>query len=116
MSAAALYVVLRHLLGFGASVVHAGRPDEGLEAHIWQIMMAGQLPVITLLRDQMAAQRSAGHIVGSGNSGTRNRSGSGTRFSASLVTAKRYYSPRIWTIRVTRLAPLSQSAFHISNK
>ncbi len=46
MSAAALYVVLRHLLGFGASEVHSGRPDEGPEAHIWQIMMAGQLPII----------------------------------------------------------------------
>jgi hypothetical protein len=43
----------------------------------------------SLLRNQMAAQRSAGDTVGSGNSGTRNRSGSGPCFSASLVSAGR---------------------------
>jgi hypothetical protein len=51
MSAAALYVVLRHLVLCGAAP-HApvdprvGRPDEGPEAHIWQIMMTGQVPII----------------------------------------------------------------------
>jgi hypothetical protein len=47
MSCAALYVVLRHLVLYGAGPpVHIGRPDEGPEAHIWQILMAGQLPVV----------------------------------------------------------------------
>jgi hypothetical protein len=51
MSGVALYVVLRHLVLFGAAH-HAyvdprvGRPDEGPEAHIWQIMMTGQVPII----------------------------------------------------------------------
>jgi len=47
MSAAALFVVLSHLLSFGVSPeMHAGRPDEGPTAHIWQIMMTGQIPII----------------------------------------------------------------------
>jgi hypothetical protein len=47
MSAAALYVVARHLLAFGGGPdLHAGRHDEGPEAHIWQILMTGQMPII----------------------------------------------------------------------
>jgi hypothetical protein len=54
MSGAALYVVLRHLVLFGAAPhapvdPHVGRPDEGPEAHIWQIMMTGQVPIILYL-------------------------------------------------------------------
>ena len=47
MSVAALAVVLRHLALYGAGpTVHVGRPDEGPEAHIWQILMTGQVPLI----------------------------------------------------------------------
>ncbi|MFL5606631.1 MAG: hypothetical protein ACJ8AD_09315 [Gemmatimonadaceae bacterium] len=42
MSLAALGTVLLHLARFG--VTH--EPDEGAAAHIWQLLMAGQLPVI----------------------------------------------------------------------
>jgi hypothetical membrane protein len=42
MSVAALGTVLLHLARFG--VTHD--PDEGAAAHIWQLLMAGQLPVI----------------------------------------------------------------------
>jgi hypothetical protein len=42
MSLAALGTVLLHLARFG--VTHD--PDEGAAAHIWQLLMAGQLPVI----------------------------------------------------------------------
>lgn len=42
MSVAALAVVLIHIALFGA----ARQPDEGAAAHIWQILMAGQLPVL----------------------------------------------------------------------
>jgi hypothetical protein len=46
MSGAALYVVLQHLVLYGAGPqVHVGRPDEGAEAHIWQILMTGQVPI-----------------------------------------------------------------------
>jgi hypothetical protein len=46
MSGAALFVVLQHLVLHGAEPpVHAGRPDEGPEAHIWQILMTGQVPI-----------------------------------------------------------------------
>lgn len=41
MSLAALAVVLGHAAIFG--IVH--ETDEGAAAHIWQILMAGQLPV-----------------------------------------------------------------------
>jgi hypothetical protein len=42
MSAAALALVLGHVAMFG--VVHEA--DEGTPAHLWQFLMAGQLPII----------------------------------------------------------------------
>ena len=42
MSLAALGIVLLHVARFG--VTHD--PDEGTSAHIWQLLMAAQLPII----------------------------------------------------------------------
>ena len=42
MSLLAVAVVLIHLALFGT----ARQPDEGAAAHLWQLLMAGQLPVI----------------------------------------------------------------------
>lgn len=42
MSLAALAVVLAHIVVSGAS----RQADEGTAAHLWQLLMAGQLPVI----------------------------------------------------------------------
>jgi hypothetical protein len=42
MSLAALATVLIHIARFGV----APEPDEGAAAHLWQILMAGQLPII----------------------------------------------------------------------
>jgi hypothetical protein len=42
MSFAALATVLLHVARFGA----AREPDEGAAAHIWQLLMAAQIPVI----------------------------------------------------------------------
>ena len=42
MSAAALGVVLGHVVIFGA----AREADEGAAAHLWQLLMAGQVPLI----------------------------------------------------------------------
>ena len=42
MSVAALALVLSHVALFG--VVH--ETDEGTSAHLWQLLMAGQLPVV----------------------------------------------------------------------
>jgi hypothetical protein len=42
MSLTALSVVLIHVAIFGA----AREPDEGATAHIWQLLMAGQVPVL----------------------------------------------------------------------
>jgi hypothetical protein len=42
MSLAALATVFTHIAIFGA----AREPDEGAAAHIWQLLMAGQAPVI----------------------------------------------------------------------
>jgi hypothetical protein len=48
MSLTALALVLGHIamFGTGPEVVVNGRPDEGTTAHLWQILMAGQLPVL----------------------------------------------------------------------
>jgi hypothetical protein len=42
MSFAALATVLLHVARFGA----AREPDEGAAAHIWQLLMAAQIPII----------------------------------------------------------------------
>lgn len=42
MSLAALLVVVVHIAIFGT----AREPDEGPAAHIWQLLMAGQVPVM----------------------------------------------------------------------
>jgi hypothetical protein len=42
MSIAALAVLLAHIAIFGA----VGEPDEGTAAHLWQLLMAGQVPVV----------------------------------------------------------------------
>jgi hypothetical protein len=42
MSGAALAIVLIHIVVAGI----ARQPDEGIEAHLWQLLMVGQLPVI----------------------------------------------------------------------
>ena len=42
MSSLALCLVVGHIAIFGV----ARQPDEGAEAHLWQLLMAGQLPVI----------------------------------------------------------------------
>jgi len=42
MSVGALVTVLCHIAFFGT----APQPDEGAAAHIWQLLMAGQIPVI----------------------------------------------------------------------
>ena len=44
MSLAALATVLIHIVRFGV----AREADEGTAAHLWQILMAGQLPIIAL--------------------------------------------------------------------
>ena len=42
MSIAALVTVLFHIAMFGT----AREPDEGAAAHIWQLLMAGQVPFV----------------------------------------------------------------------
>ncbi len=42
MSVAALAVVLGHIAMFGT----ARQADEGAAAHLWQLLMAGQIPII----------------------------------------------------------------------
>jgi hypothetical protein len=42
MSVAALAIVLIRLARFGA----APQADEGTSAHLWQLLMAGQLPIV----------------------------------------------------------------------
>jgi hypothetical protein len=48
MSLTALALVLGRvaMFGTGPEVVVNGRPDEGTVAHLWQLLMAGELPVL----------------------------------------------------------------------
>jgi hypothetical protein len=52
MSVAALATVLIHLARFG--VTHD--PDEGAAAHIWQLLMGGQLPIIAFFAIKWLSQ------------------------------------------------------------
>jgi len=62
MSATALAIVLVHLTLVGA----APQADEGTEAHLWQLLMAGQIPIVVffaftrLERDPRSALRVLG--------------------------------------------------------
>ena len=66
MSLAALATVLYHIAMFGT----ARQPDEGTAAHIWQLLMAGQLPIIAFYaikwfpRDHRTALQVLGVQVG----------------------------------------------------
>ena len=42
MSLAAIAMVLLHMVMFGT----ARQSDEGAEAHMWQLLMAGQVPIL----------------------------------------------------------------------
>lgn len=42
MSLLAIAVVITHIVFFGT----ARQPDEGTAAHLWQSLMAGQLPIV----------------------------------------------------------------------
>jgi hypothetical protein len=57
MSAAALAIVIGYAATFGV----ARQADEGTAAHLWQLLMAGQLPVVLFfaLRWLPAAPRQA---------------------------------------------------------
>lgn len=48
MSVLALFVVFLRLAmwGAGPEAMHAGRPDEGPAAHIWQILITCQIPIL----------------------------------------------------------------------
>ena len=48
MSILALFVVILRLAisGTAPETMHGGRPDEGPAAHIWQILIISQLPIL----------------------------------------------------------------------
>jgi hypothetical protein len=47
MSLAALAIVLVPIIIYGVARVEAGRgEDEGADAHLWQFLMGGQLPIV----------------------------------------------------------------------
>ncbi len=53
MSLVALILVLNHVALFGA----AHEPDEGAVAHIWQILMAVQVPIIAFFAIKYVPQK-----------------------------------------------------------
>jgi uncharacterized protein (DUF983 family) len=62
MSAFALLFIIGHIVLVGT----ARQADEGLEAHLWQILMAAQMPFIALfaLTSLPRAPRTAGIVLG----------------------------------------------------
>jgi hypothetical protein len=62
MSVAAITIVLVHVILVGT----AAQTDEGAEAHLWQMLMAGQVPIVALFlafglaRDRGSALRMLG--------------------------------------------------------
>ena len=52
MSLAALAIVLGHIAMFGA----AREADEGTAAHLWQLLMAGQVPLVAFFAVKWLAQ------------------------------------------------------------
>ena len=61
MSGAALALVLGHIALFGT----ARQSDEGTAAHLWQLLMAGQVPVVAYfaLKWLRRATREALHVL-----------------------------------------------------
>jgi len=61
MSAGALLAIAYHLVRFGT----APQPDEGAAAHIWQLLMAGQVPMIVIFAVKWLpeAPRAAAQIL-----------------------------------------------------
>jgi hypothetical protein len=61
MSLAAIVVIIVHLARFGP----APQPDEGTAAHIWQLLMAAQVPIVAffVIRWAPQAPRVAAVIV-----------------------------------------------------
>jgi hypothetical protein len=59
ISGAALLVVLTHIAIFGV----AREPDEGAVAHLWQILMAGQLPIVVFFAIRWLRKDLRGTLV-----------------------------------------------------
>ncbi len=60
MSVSALAIVLGSAAIFGV----ARQPDEGTAAHLWQILMAGQIPLIAIFAARwIPTQRKRGLLV-----------------------------------------------------
>ncbi len=54
MSLAALTLILGHAAIFG--IIHEA--DEGAAAHVWQILMAGQIPIVIYFMSKWLLQRA----------------------------------------------------------
>lgn len=61
MSLAALATVVLYVARFGV----ARQPDEGTAAHVWQLLMVGQIPIVVLfaVRWVPAAPRQAAPVL-----------------------------------------------------
>ena len=53
LSVAALVIVVFHIVKFGA----ARQPDEGTAAHLWQLLMAAQIPIVAFFAIRWLPQR-----------------------------------------------------------
>jgi hypothetical protein len=78
MSAAAVGIDLVHLMWVGA----APQTDEGAEAHLWQLLMVGQIPIVVFFAVTGLARnprRALGVLAGHGKTPTPAAVGSSGR-------------------------------------
>ena len=59
MSGTALAIVFGHIAVSGI----AREPDEGAAAHLWQLLMTGQLPIVAFFAVRWLPQRPAGALL-----------------------------------------------------
>ena len=83
MSAAALGTVLFHIVTVGT----APQPDEGAAAHIWQLLMAGQVPVVMFYAVTVVAGGAEDGAPDPRAAGRRRTRGRCADLYARLVTA-----------------------------
>lgn len=82
MSLAALAIVLVSLALFG--VTHEA--DEGATAHLWQLLMAGQVPIIGFFMLRWLAAGSQACAVGAGDANRRRTGSDGSSLVAAPLT------------------------------
>jgi len=81
MSLAAISLILGHIAIFGVS----RQPDEGTAAHLWQLLMVGQLPIVAFFAVTSFSANAATGPVGTRVTGCRSAYSDRPRLHSQLV-------------------------------